>query len=57
MRHLAGLGLLVVKVQPLVAGKEIHPVDVGQRRAGERFHEAKRFADGFHQARVFSRVG
>ena len=55
-RHLAGLGLLVVKVQPLVAGEEIHAVDVGQHAPGERLHEAQRLADGLHHARVLGGV-
>ena len=42
-----------MKVQPFVAGEEIHAVDVRHHAPGERFHEAQRFADALDHAGIF----
>ena len=55
-RDLAGLGLFVVEVQSLVAGKEIHAVDICQHAARERLHETQRLANLLNHLRIFGGV-
>ena len=50
--NLAGLGLFVVQVEALMAGEEVHPIDVADASAGQGFHEAQGMADGLDHAHI-----
>ena len=56
-RDLAGLGLLIEKVQGVVARVEVDAVDLPDAGTGEGFHEAERFTDRFHGPLVFRGPG
>src|SRR5579871_3263600 len=53
-RYLACLRLLVRKVQPLVAGEEVDPVEAAGVFAGQVFHEAERFVNSPRRPPVFA---
>src|SRR5207244_9694332 len=40
-RHLAGLSLFVIKLQPLMTGEKIDSVNVGQHATRERLHKSE----------------
>src|SRR5437016_193655 len=52
MRHLAGLRLLVIKVQPFMAGEEINTVNLASYASGKCLHETERLANRFNHPSV-----
>ena len=57
VRHPPGLCLLIMQEQPLMAGEEIDPVDVGHHLPCQRLHEPQGFPDRLNHPHVVRRMG